>query len=92
MGHLMLPGNLFDSKHILDYLVSRYNDRIFISLMNQYTPPVGLKGKLPPELGKTLSEDHYLKLISYLEELGQTNAFVQESDASGNEFLPAFNI
>ena len=90
--HLMLPGNLFDSKHILDYLVSRYNDRIYISLMNQYTPPAGLKGKLPPELGKTLSEDHYLKLISYLEELGQTNAFVQESDASGNEFLPAFNI
>ena len=88
--HLMLPGYLFDSKHILDYLVSRYGDRIYISLMNQYTPPAELTDKLPARLRRTVPAGHYRQLTDYLMELGQTNAFVQESDASGNEFLPEF--
>lgn len=88
--HLMLPGQLFDSKHILDYLVSRYGNKIYISLMNQYTPPAELADKLPDQLKRTLASDHYRQMVSYLEELGQENAFIQEEDASGNEFLPGF--
>ena len=37
--HLMLPGHLFDTKKILEYLTSTYENQIYISLMNQYTPP-----------------------------------------------------
>ena len=88
--HLMLPGALFDTKHILDYLVSRYGNKIYISLMNQYTPPEELKGKLPSRLRRTLSAGHYRQMTDYLAGSGQTNAFIQESDASGNEFLPDF--
>ena len=36
--HLMLPGLLFDSKKIIDFIYSTFNDSVYISLMNQYTP------------------------------------------------------
>ena len=40
--HLMLPGHLFDTRKILAYLCSTYGNRMYISLMNQYTPPAEL--------------------------------------------------
>jgi len=88
--HLMLPGQLFDTKHILEYLVPRYGDNVFISLMNQYTPPEGLPGNAPGFLEKKLNPDHYEKMCDYLMQLGQINAFIQEDDASGNALLPDF--
>lgn len=36
--HLMLPGLLFDSKKIIDYIHNTYGDKVYISIMNQYTP------------------------------------------------------
>lgn len=91
--HLMLPGNLFDSKHILDYLVSRFGNGIFISLMSQYTPmPHILKNaQAPDELKRALSKDNYEKLCDYLAGLGQANAFVQEMSSSGDLMIPDFN-
>ncbi len=91
--HLMLPGNLFDSKHILDYLVSRFGDSIYISLMSQYTPmPHILENEnAPKELKRPLSRGNYEKLCDYLADLGQTNAFVQEMSSSGSLMIPSFN-
>ena len=91
--HMMLPGNLFDSKHIIDYLVSRFGDDIYISLMSQYTPmPHILENeKSPEELRRPLSKDNYEKLCDYLADLGQTNAFVQEMSSSGSLMIPDFN-
>jgi len=90
--HLMLPGNLFDSKHILDYLVSRFRNNIFISLMSQYTPmPHILENEsAPEELKRQLSPENYEKLCDYLADLGQTNAFVQEMSSSGELMIPDF--
>ena len=90
--HMMLPGNLFDSKHIIDYLASRFGNDIYISLMSQYTPmPHILENKTAPdELKRPLSEENYGKLADYLAELGQTNAFVQETSSSGSLMIPEF--
>jgi putative pyruvate formate lyase activating enzyme len=91
--HMMLPGNLFDSKHIIDYLVSRFGDDIFISLMSQYTPMPHIleNDRAPEELRRPLTQDNYERLCDYLAELGQTNAFVQETGASGTLMIPDFN-
>lgn len=91
--HLMLPGNLFDSKHILDYLVTRFGNDIFISLMSQYTPIPHIleNGSAPAELKRPLSCSNYEKLCDYLAELGQTNAFVQEMSSKGTLMIPEFN-
>lgn len=90
--HMMLPGNLFDSKHILDYLVSRFGNNIYISLMSQYTPmPHILENEnAPEELKRSLSPENYEKLCDYLADLGQTNAFVQEMSSSGELMIPDF--
>lgn len=90
--HMMLPGNLFDSKHILDYLASRFGNDIYISLMSQYTPmPHILENETAPdELRRPLSKENYEKLTDYLAELGQTNAFVQEMTSAGSLMIPDF--
>ena len=84
--HLILPGSLFDSKHIIDYLTSRFGNRIYISLMSQYTPMPACTGKLRERPSKRSCES----LADYLASKGQVNAFVQEYDSSGNEMIPDF--
>lgn len=84
--HLMLPGMLFDTKHILDYLTENYGNRITISLMNQYTPMPGA----PEELARPLPQKHYDSMVNYLLLLGQTNAFTQEGGTVSSSFIPDF--
>ena len=92
--HMMLPGNLFDSKHIVDYLASRFGNDIYISLMSQYTPMLHLlkNEKAPEELKRTLSKDNYERLCDHLSDLGQTNAFVQEMSSQGTLMIPDFKF
>ena len=84
--HLMLPGMLFDSKHVLDYLCETYGNRITISLMNQYTPMPGV----PSELSRPLPPEHYRAMVDHLALLGQENAFIQEGGTVSESFIPDF--
>ncbi len=88
--HLMLPGALFDSKKVIDYLWQTYGDRIYISLMRQFTP-VGDLSRFP-ELQRTLPDSHYEKMVDYMAELGITQAYVQEAGAAGSEMIPVFDF
>lgn len=84
--HLMLPGLLFDSKHVLDHLCETYGNRITISLMNQYTP----MPDVPAELSRPLSSEHYRAMVDHLALLGQENAFIQEGGTVSESFIPDF--
>ena len=86
--HMMLPGLLFDSKKILDYLYSTYGDNVYISIMSQYTPMPNAKNY--PEINKTVSKKYYETLVNYAEDLGIKNAFVQDGDSVGESFIPDF--
>ena len=86
--HLMLPGLLFDSKKILDYLYSKYEDNIYISIMSQYTPMPNAKNY--PEINKTVSKKYYETLVNYASEIGIKNAFVQDGTSVGEGFIPDF--
>ena len=86
--HLILPGGLFDSKHVIDYLTSRYGNRIYISLMSQYTPMPSCTGKLAEKPSQRTCDT----LADYLASKGQTNAFIQEYESSGNEMIPDFHF
>ena len=92
--HLMLPGCLFDTKKILEYLTSRYGNKIYISLMSQYTPmPHVLADPGADErLKRTLAPGHYELMCELLADLGQTNAFVQEMGSAGGELIPEFRV
>ena len=62
--------------------------------MSQYTPmPHILKDeKAPGELRRTISKENYERLCDHLAELGQTNAFVQETASQGTLMLPDFKL
>ena len=85
----MLPGLLFDSKKIVDYLYTTYGNRIYISLMNQYTPLEQVKAY--PELNRVLSPSHYDYLVDYAVDLGVENGYIQEGETNKESFIPPFN-
>lgn len=88
--HLMLPGLLFDSKKIIDYIYNTFQDSVYISIMNQYTPMSN--SNKHPELNRTLNPKHYDSLIDYCLSLGIENAFVQEDGTCSESFIPNFDL
>lgn len=88
--HLMLPGLLFDSKKIVDFIYSTFGDSVYLSLMNQYTPMHNSNEF--KELNKALNPKHYESLVDYCLELGVTNGFIQQAGTVSESFVPAFDF
>ncbi|MGN0627055.1 MAG: radical SAM protein [Oscillospiraceae bacterium] len=88
--HLMLPGHLEDTKNVLRYLYETYGDKIWISIMNQYTPLCS--DERFPELSRTVSDEEYESAIDFALSLGIENAFVQEGGTVGESFIPPFDL
>lgn len=86
--HLMLPGLLFDTKKIIEYLYKTYGNTLYISLMNQYTPLEIVKDY--PELNRKLNARHYDYMVDYLISLGVENGFIQEGETASESFIPPF--
>lgn len=92
--HLLLPGKVKEAGKIVRYLYETYKDKIFISLMNQYTPVQGTETRLKdfPELHRKVTGREYDRWIQYVLELGVSNAYVQEGETAQESFIPAFNL
>lgn len=88
--HLLLPGQIDDSKKVLKYLHDTYGEHIFISIMNQYTPMKGIEDRYP-ELSKKVSEKEYDELVDYAIDIGIENGFIQEGETAKESFIPDFN-
>lgn len=86
--HLMLPGQLLDSKRIVRYIYETYGDLVYLSLMNQYTPLEHVKNI--PELNCRVKKKSYNKLVDFAIGLGVSNAFIQGGEAAQESFIPAF--
>ena len=90
--HLLLPGQLAESKRVVEYLYSQYHNDICYSLMNKYTPTSGLDRTKYPELSRRVTTYEYNKLVDYALSLGITNAYIQEGGAVGESFIPTFDL
>lgn len=88
--HLMLPGCIEDSKEIIRYLYTTYQDKIVISIMNQYTP-LSFMADIP-ELNRKVTAKEYEELVDYAISLGVENGFIQEGDTAEESFIPAFDL
>ncbi len=86
--HLMLPGLLFDTKKIIDYIYREYKNNVYVSLMSQYTPLEHVKRF--PELNKKLNPKHYNAMINYCTDLGMENVYIQDGEAASESFIPPF--
>ena len=87
--HLLLPGHVKDSKNVLKYLYETYGDKIYISMMNQYTPMPAMKDD--PQLSRKVTEREYERLIDYAISLGLNNGFIQEGETAKESFIPEFD-
>lgn len=88
--HLLLPECLEDSKKIIHYLYQTYQDKIFISVMNQYTPLEQVK-KIK-ELNHKVKKKDYDCLIHYAYDLNIQNAFIQDISSASKDFIPKFDL
>lgn len=87
--HMILPGFTEESKEILKYLYETYQDDIYISIMNQYTPLEHVEKY--KEINRKLTEAEYDEVVDYGIELGIENGFIQEGDTAAESFIPEFN-
>ena len=87
--HLVLPGSTKDSRAVLDYLWGTYGNKIYVSIMNQYTPMEQIKNH--PCLSRKVTKREYAKVIDYALSLGWENAFIQEGETAKESFIPGFN-
>lgn len=87
--HLVMPNCVEDSKRVISYLLKTYGGRIFISIMNQYTPLPQCREY--PELSRRVTEAEYDAVVDYAIELGIENGFIQEGDVAEESFIPEFD-
>ena len=88
--HLILPGHTRNSKDVLRYLHETYGDRIYISIMNQYTPVRPLPDY--PELNRKVTRREYEKVLDEAVRLGIEKAYIQEGETADESFIPAFDL
>lgn len=89
--HLSLPGHLSDSQAAIGTLFSRFGNRVYYSLMNQYTPPSDRVLPWETLMGRVTAAD-YDALIDYAVDLGLENGFTQEEGTAEESFIPPFDL
>lgn len=87
--HLLLPGHLINAKEVVQYVYTTYQDKVYISLMNQYTPLKEIADM--PELNRHVTKREYNRLVDYATSLGVENGFIQEGKTAKESFIPAFD-
>lgn len=96
--HLVLPGQVKDSKKILRYLHEAYGNDIYVSILNQYTPPAAqtllctdCHEPLCRELCRKVAPEEYARVLDFAEKIGIEQGFIQEDGAAEERFIPAFD-
>ena len=87
--HLILPMNTNRSIEIFSWIKKTLGERTLVSLMAQYTPCGEIDAF--PELQRRITEREYNKVLSFLEEEGFENAFVQKRTAADSGYIPDFD-
>ncbi|MBQ8905307.1 MAG: radical SAM protein [Ruminococcus sp.] len=85
--HLLLPDEVEAAKKIVRELYQAYGDRVYFSLMNQYTPMPQVRGT---SLDRTVTEAEYDAWVDDAVAVGVENGFVQEGGTVGESFIPPF--
>ncbi len=87
--HLILPGYTEDSKAVTQHIYDLFRDKIYISIMNQYTPLPHVSNY--PEINRKVTDEEYDDVIDFALSLGIENAFIQEGDTAKESFIPDFD-
>ena len=86
--HLVLPGYVENSLNVLRYIAEEISTNVHISLMAQYYPTVRVKDH--PQLGRTVQENEYNRVVEEMDRLGFQHGWIQEFD-SNQFYKPNFD-
>ena len=87
--HLLLPGALENTKQVLDWIADTFAPgEVLVSLMSQYTPQQGAEGLLR----RRVTGAEIRAARAYLENLGLTSGYVQDSSSAREEYTPPFDL
>ncbi len=86
--HLILPENTRGAMAALDWLAQNL-PQYPVSLMAQYTP-CGEAMEIR-ELSRRITKREYLKVRTYMEDLG-LEGYVQQRTSAGTEYIPPFDL
>ncbi len=90
--HLVIPGEIENSKEVLQWYAENLKEKTLISIMTQYTP-VSIPGNSVTVPKRSLSEDEYTSILSYISSTGIENGFIQEWEQNqSREWLPDFSL
>lgn len=85
---LVLPGHRDEACRVIEYLHKTYGDRIYISILNQYTPPA--RELSYGELNRRLTRYEYDKVVEFARSLPVENGFIQVGQTASESFIPEF--
>ena len=88
--HLILPNFRRDAMKIVEWLHKTFGDKIFISLMNQYTPV--FRAADFKKINRRLTTFEYDSVVEHARQLGIKNCFVQIGKTADEKFIPDFNL
>ena len=86
--HLVLPGHIQNSKHVLKWLKDNVENKAYISVMAQYFPTY--KAKEDKYLNRKLSRNEYCQIENYLYTLNLENGYIQDLGKHEEEYVPDF--
>lgn len=87
--HLILPGCKEDSKKILDWIKETFQDQVFVSLLNQYTPMY--QAKEYKQIARKLTSFEYQRVIDYFLEIGLQHGYIQKKSSASSFYTPHFD-
>ena len=87
--HLLLPGALENTKAVLDWVAGAFPPgTVLFSLMSQYTPQPGAEGMLR----RRVTGGEYRAALRYMENVGITAGYRQDSSSAREEYTPPFDL
>lgn len=89
--HLVLPGYTDDSLVALKLIHDHFGDRVFLSIMNQFTLVDDSFDYESYGLQRAVLDEDYERVLDFADDLGIEDYFWQEGGAARISFIPAFD-
>ncbi|MGB5105313.1 MAG: radical SAM protein [Candidatus Zixiibacteriota bacterium] len=86
--HLVLPGEVENSKNVLRFIADELSPAVHVSLMSQYWPTPAVRDH--PKLGRKVTAEEYEEILAEHARLGFYRGWVQELD-SPDHYRPQFS-
>lgn len=89
--HLVLPGQIGESKRVLRWLHDTFGNHVYVSIMSQYTPMMHIKSDPAfQDIAREVTSEEYRRVLDFADAIGIELGFLQEGGVAKESFIPPF--